>query len=568
MKSTPPIELGIIGSVIRLGDACLSCPVYYGPSRTGPNIKAGRLRSVLPKAMGVLLVAGLVGAGLSAGWQAVVSRPGIVSGEGLFTVRQPANLEVTALTGQDEVEKGAVLLRYHSHERDAELAAMDLRCQSLEAEKRVLTQQALAIEPEIMERIVDLGREKRAIDNDLSVLFLERQHLAREALRDRLTREDALNGLRTQIDKAQDELKQARTALERARENYHRAITLQPRNAISGTDYLDLVSEFKSREVEVTKLEGQLRDLDKQRSELERARGNAAAVGQRHDESLSGLKTTLEAQLKEFDAGLKKLADERAADQARASRHRSELLRKLEIELDRAVGQRKALEATLQTVAPFAGRVVYRAPSPGSGLPGEPLLVVAPSDGLKFHARLPQWMKQALEQPGEVTTELLEGRQGKEEPRPLQTRFRARLAAWSDLPNHPGEGLAEFTCDLPAEAVRLVAAGKPVGARLAWQPPFYAAPMFMPSIVLAGLSGLALTVTKRKRRRINAGPPEMLAGSLPLHDCLPGKGGPWGTEALISPGLRVPLREAVPERDRSDQAPVPIGNTNVEITTL
>jgi hypothetical protein len=485
-------------SMVCWKEALLARAIVRGTSETTDDSNAAPRSRLLWRAAGILLLVAILGAGFSVGRQAVVRHEGLLCGEGLFTVRQPQDVEVTAVTDRSTVDEGAVLSQYRSDQRQAELAALELRCRNLEAEKKILECQAPATNPDIALRIAEAGRQKRSISNNLDATALERQHLARETLRDRLTREDAINALQTQIDKAQEELQQARNVVELMQDNYRRALALLPRNAISQSEYAEKLNEFKSRQIDVAKLERQLQNLGRQKSELERAMRDAAEVSAQHDQSLSTTTADLDARLKGATDDLKKLADEWTDDQVRASKHRSRLLAKLDMELEQAAAQRNAVAQGLQTLAPFAGRVVYRCPCPASALPGEPLLVLAPSGGLKFRARLPHWMKQPLERSGAVRAEVLDDRTGKEERQLLQHRVPATLAAWRDLPEEPGYGLAEFTCEPPAETVRLLAAGHPIAARLDWQPPFHAAPLFIPGVVLASLAGVGLAVRGRR----------------------------------------------------------------------
>lgn len=325
------------------------CSTDFGQPKSSANAPGGPRRGRLRTMAGLLLGMALLGSGFSIGWRSGGSREGLLSGERFFALRQPYDGDAREGTEQSAVPKEAALSRSRSASRQAQLAKLELHCRSLEADKCILLCQAPEVNPEIRQRIAELGRQKRCAENNLGVVVLEKQHLARETLRDRLTREDTINGLRTQINKAQQERQQARDALELMRENYHRALALRPRSAISESEYADKLNEYKSRQIEVAKLEGQLQDLDRQKSELERAIRDAAEVSEKHDQALSADQAAWERELTEVNAALKKATEERAEDQARASRHHHALLQKLDLELEQAVRERTTLEKEVPT---------------------------------------------------------------------------------------------------------------------------------------------------------------------------------------------------------------------------
>jgi multidrug resistance efflux pump len=493
-------EVAAISSMVGLGTYCLACAVHVWRKRNA-TVRApggvGGVAGVLRRASTLLLVVGLLGMLLSTVWQAAVPQEGILSGDGLFTVLRPADFDVVDVAGSDAVSQHATLARYRSAGATTEIAVLKLRRESLVADQQVLLHQPLAVDPEITQKIAEQNAQDRNGRSNLTNFVLEQEKLLRDSLRSRLATQDEINKLQREMSQLQGEFQQAQSNLAQCQAEHERLAKLHQRGVSSEQEYSEKASELAAQQIEVRKLEEQFEKTCEQKAELEQALDSFRKFGEDQARVLGVKIAEVETQLREIASLQEDLEQQRAGDLVRAQRHREELLKKIGVELEQAEQQLAGWTRRLEILAPFAGRVVYRATSPGSVNPGEPLIVMAPADGLRLSVRLPRWMKSHLARAEEAHCRLLEDLERDEQRRFVECRFPAALASWKDLPAHPGYALAEMRCELPGEAVRLLARGEQIAARLLWRPPFYRAPMFLFCAVLATIAAFVRSVSGR-----------------------------------------------------------------------
>lgn len=503
MNWTAVVELAAMSGVVGFGAYCISCAIHVW------HVRNARLRerearrgfgSVVRRTSAFLLAAGLLGMIFSAGWQIVVRYEGLLSGDGLFTVLRPADLEVEAVAKQDVVEPDTSLARFASPESAAEVAVLKLNLQRLEAEKQVVLHQPLAVDPEITQKLAELNAEERTLRTTGNNLVLERRRILRDGAREKLVKQDEIQKLHLEISRLEGELEQARSELKRCQEDYERSRALRQRGVVAEEEFSEKASKLASQEIEVAKLEEQWKRRAEQKAELERGLEDFLALNAGQVQDLAADIASVDDQLTRAVAEQKTVLGQRDRDLIRAARHRDECLKRTDVESKQLDEKLAGWQRKLEMTAPFAGQIVYRASSPGSVHPGEPLVVLAPADGLRFRIRLPHWMASPLEHARAVTCELLQDLDRDEQRRFVQSRFSAHLAAWEDLPDHSGYGLAELKCEMPAEAVRLLARGDEIAARLVWRPPLYTSPVFVFSAVLAGVACAAWGASLRGTR--------------------------------------------------------------------
>jgi multidrug resistance efflux pump len=420
-----------------------------------------------------------------------------LSGEGLFTARAPDDLDVLAVAHGETVEQGAPLAVFGSPESEAEVAAMELRRATLEAEKEVLAHQALAVDSGIAQKLSEASAEARGLRANLNDLVLEEDRVLREALRERSAKQDGIKALQLELSRLEGELEQARSSLRYCREEHARRQKLHERGAIADEELALKTSELQSCEIEVRKLDQQLERAAEQRGQLDEALKAFLALSERQEKELASDIEITKSRLKEVAAKRAELQQRQAEDLARAARHREESLNKVGLELRRAAKELEAERAKLEVVAPRSGRIVFRSPSPGNVRPGDPVVVLAPAEGLCLTVRVPRWMKSSLEAADDVTCELLQDLERDVQRRFVESRFPTKLAGWRELPADPRFGVAELSCDCPAEAVHRLALGEQIAARIIWRPPLYAVPSFVLSALLAGAAALVWGVTHR-----------------------------------------------------------------------
>ncbi|MFH1922330.1 MAG: hypothetical protein ABIP48_20905, partial [Planctomycetota bacterium] len=181
----------------------------------------------------------------------------------------------------------------------------------------------------------------------------------------------------------------------------------------------------------------------------------------------------------------------------------------------------------------------------------DPLLVLAPPDGLRFGVRLPRWAKQPLEEAGTVHLQLLEDLHGDEERRFVECRFSGHLAAWKELPDLPGFGVAELACEPPTEAVRLLTSGEQIAAQLVWRPPLHTVPVFALSALLAGISAAAWVLTGWfvRAEKTESSPPLFQRDA--VERAVPDASTEFGAEGTMLRMLGSRLRESI-ERGQLD----------------
>jgi hypothetical protein len=134
----------------------------------------------------------------------------------------------------------------------------------------------------------------------------------------------------------------------------------------------------------------------------------------------------------------------------------------------------------------------------------------------------------------------------------VQRRFMASLVRWQDLPAHPGYGLAELSCDPPAEAVYRLGLGEQLAARLVWQPFPFASPLFMLSLLAACLGGGALLAEFLLGRRTPAPSSLTRASDGQKEVILPELSTEFGTDGTMLRLLGSQLREMIARRELDD----------------
>ncbi len=498
MEWTTVLEVAVLGGAVGLGAYCYTCASHVWWVRNTPQRKArtpGRLLGAIRRGAGVVMVMGLLCIAISVGWLAAVGHEGLLEADGLWTLRRPAELEVAHLAPETCVEEGAVLARFHSPEAEARVAVLQLRRDSLAADTQVLLHQVLTVDPDIAQKLADSNALERTLRMNLSDLMLEQERLDRESLREQLARREDIKKRELEIRKLDAEAGQARTALQLRREEHARSAVLRERKVTTEQQHAEMEAELEAAQIEVRKLEEQVQQTREQKAELEEGLERLTRLSARQADDLRTSIAAVEDRLERVAVAQSELQDRRETDLRRAARHRDESLKKIAVETAQTEKQLAAEQQRLEKRAPFAGHVAYRAAAPGNTGADEPLLVLAPPAGLRLVVRLPRWMKPSLEDAGGVSWKLLDDLERDEQRRFVESRFTARLHGWEDLAAHPGYGLAEFTCDAPAEAVRLLARGEQIAARLVWRPPLDAMPAFMMSLLVASVAGMAWVAT-------------------------------------------------------------------------
>lgn len=546
MEWTTTAEVALIGGGVGLGAYCFSCAAHVWRARNAPQrrtrIPRG-LRGAVRRGAVVLVVAATLGMAVSIGWWAAVYREGVLEGDGLFTVRRPASLDVVHLTPESQLEQDGVLASFHSPEAGAQIAVLQSRRRSLAAEEQVLLSQILAVDPEIAQKLIDSNSNERTLRTNLSDLILEKERLQREALREQLGRQEDITKREREIRKLEAEVQQSQSALQLYQDDHARSATLRERKAISEQEYAEQETKLEAGHIEVRKLQEQLQQTRQQKAELGQSLDTFRRLSEQQEDDLQKSIAAVQDRLEQVAALQGQIQRQRGDDLRRAIRHRDECLRKIAIETAEVDKCLAAEYETLEKRAPFAGRIVYRAASPGIANTDEPLIVLAPPDGLRLSVRLPNWMKSPLERESGISCKLLEDLERDEQRRFVESQFTARLHRWTNLAAHPGYGLAEFTCELPAEAVRLLARGEQIAARLVWRPPLYSVPTVILCLVVAAMAGTAWVATASSPGTEPVRSPSATPSAMNGHGTLGEVSTEFGAEGALLRLLGTQLRE-------------------------
>ena len=495
MEYSSILSLALLSGIIGLGVYCASCAMHVWNRRnagSGPRVPGRFARGVaaglVVTGVTIMLVAVIV--------RAAINREGRLRGEGLFTVRAPEKLQVEWIATATEVRTGDVLARFHSPEREAEIAALTLKKQILEAEKRMAQNEALELDGEVVRRQQEIASERRHLQASRDLLVPARDMVERERMRDVLSRKEQIRRLDAELDRARAEMKQAVARRDLADRQLVRVKRLAENSVASVDEHDKIQTEAVISRAEIQKTESQIAHLESQKSLLERDVAQMDDTVTAQSDLMAGDVNRVREKLASLETEWEPLRRQLDADLARAQAVREARLTQLDLEIQQASATLAGFSQALAITAPFAGRVIYRNPSPRTAHDSEPLCVLMPADGLRLQVRLPASEARSLRRAGPIVLKLEEG---------LERRFAGELAGWRELPHDPGHVLGDIVCEAPAEAVRELAAGDTVMARLLWLPPLYTIGFCQLGAVLvvAGVLGWAALVRSGRRQTVS-----------------------------------------------------------------
>lgn len=500
MQSQALLSLVILSGIVGFAVYCLACAGQVwrarnnngrsnGSSAATPAVRFGRIAACA-------LLAGLCCIAAAIAFRAAVSRAGRLTAANVFTLRAQDDMTVAEVPAEGTaVERGAPLARFGSPTMQSELAALELKKEILEAERRIISKQPLAPDPETARRQQELSNERRHLQSSHDYLVPELGLVTRERSRDRAAKQEEIVRLGGEIERVRTEIAQAEIR-EQLHEGQRKRTESLARNSVASVDETaQREADAKYSEAEVKKLKRKLEDLVAEKQEMERGleqtQGIAASQSDSLNQQIADLRQRLASLSSEEAATAEALREQLAAAEAR----REAKLAQIDLELKQCEHELQGLAATLTVPAPFAGTVAYRNPAPNAAFGDEPLVVLAPQDAFILRLRLPTAEAPSLQGAGRVTVELTNG---------IERRFTAKPLRWRRLADEPSYAVAELTCTPPAEAIRGLAEGKAVDAKLRWTPPLYTHPLFL---VGCGCLVFGAAVAVVVRRRSYAEPP-------------------------------------------------------------
>ena len=485
MQSGPLLGFAILSGVIGFAVYCFANAWQVWNARNG---SASSNRPGFSRIAAGATLVGLFLVAAALALRAAATREGCLTAEGLFTLRAQKGVGVASLSAEGAtITPGVALAQFQSPKLEAELEAVKLKKQIIEAERRIVSSEPVTVDAETARRQQELASERRHLQSSRDWLLPEVALVTREQVRDRADKVQELVRIGGEIERARTEIAQAGIRRQLHEDQKKRTEALSRDSVASIDETAQRVAEAKYSQAEVQKLERRIEDLIAEKQEIEKGLQYTQNITQAQAESLNHhieeLRKRLASLSAEEESGKAELRKQLAAAEDR----RDTKLAQLNLELQQADHELKSLTETLSVPAPFGGRVAYRNPSPNTAVEGDPLIVLAAPDSFILRLRLPASEAATLQKAKSAVVELTSG---------IERRFAATPLRWRRLADEPSYAVAELTCTPPAEAIRDLTDGKIVNANLLWTPPLYTQPLFIAGCVLSvcGAAGM-------KRRR-------------------------------------------------------------------
>ncbi len=491
------IASGLIGFVIFL--ISYAFQVWRSRNRGSSKGAAVAQRVRLTRFAYGIISLGVLTIVISVFWREFGDREGQLNGDGLFTLRAQDDWSYSFLAEGERVETGDVLATLSSAEWEAERNIVRLRRAELEMNKEILARQPLTLDPELVRKSQETATERRqvrAIYNQFSSQFLVTR---RELMTQRLTKRERIHELETLIGELTLEIEKQKAQLQLSEENYRRLETLAKQNLASAAALSAERTKVEVQRAEVVKLNESLRNRLTEKRVLTNNLDEVEALETHQNQSLEKELSRASAKLERLEALTSLSSRQLEEDAKRAAQLREEELKAMELALQQIDEQLSGVERTMRIVAPFSGQIVYRDPAPNAAEDAAPVLVLAPGEGFELQLRVFASEIETLVGAGSVILELLD---------PLvKRRFSGEVVDWKTLPDDPNYVLAVLRSQPPpTQAIRDLASGETVAARLIWRPPLYATPFAPYAAIAVGLGILTLLLTRRvpKRREVDA----------------------------------------------------------------
>ena len=439
-----------LAALVGFGAYCLTCAVHVWRTRnlsTQPACPTPR--AAVPWMRRLSLAACIAGALLAVVMllaSVFAPRRGVLHAKGALSVRCPEGLQATWATGDEVVAKNAPLVRFTDPEHEGEMRALHSKLKQLQSARAALAGQPLEFDGEITRRLLEASSQHRSLRTNLVDQQIERRRLERQLLQDRLGWQDQIHRLSSELSALREQHAQALAEWNFNWQQLRRVDSMQRVYAVSERELEQWAVDTAVADERTKRLAERIQAVQLQKAQLQQ--GLADLVGVLGDQRslLDQEITSNEQRLATADAQIEGLEQRLQKDAPRAAGVRGQELAETEAQLQAAQARLHALTGALVQSAPFAGHIVYRAASPRAARKDDPLLVLAPENGLRFRLRIPAWQRIALQRAGTIDLELLSpaGAEGQLSREFVERRFAGRFAAWKTLPDDPGYGVAEL----------------------------------------------------------------------------------------------------------------------------
>lgn len=475
-------------TLVGLAAFCIAHVVQVWRKRNtkpGENVPAGR------RLAWACLVAGAVLLPASAVYREFTRDKGVLTGEGLFTVRAGEYQEVEWLREVGGVAAGEPLARFESGVRSARAEELQARLARVEAERDILALLPLTPDPELARRHQAVTQERTQAQQELGQAVIAAAAAERDLTAQIFAKKESLAKLDVTLTERRKEVDRAVVRSEYCRQQLTMVGRLSS-GAVSLTEQQNHMRASRDADIELASLTQEVKDLVAQKEEfrsqleaLEAARTDPSAPLRKQVADT----TERIARLTSEEADLKGKIEK---DQARSAKLREAENAQAAAKVREQLAGVKGVVREREVVAPFPGTVAYRADSPNAVRAPGTLAVLSPEDGFRLTARMSQADADALRGGAGVTVDL--GEEAAERWMP------ARFAEATPLPHEPEYSTVQLTCLPPPDTVRRLAEGEKIAVAFAWHPPLTDMWSFRAGLLLAAAGVLGLIATGWRRR--------------------------------------------------------------------
>lgn len=435
-----------------------------------------------------LVLFGLLGAGASWALNRFVDRSGVVDGSALFVVHARRDGNVRMTTSHD-VGVRDVIAEFQPPATGAQLEVIDSQIGEAQARIAALRVRPLELDPVLLQR-QEQARIGIAQQRQFEIDFA-RAH--RELLK---TRADAVARAETEHSQIANELAEARAAWQGLQPQRKLAAEQLARSVQLRKSGLTTVQMFEERSAAVLalnvmgrRLETTIGGLAARLALLREQEARAALVfAELLDIAQQNIAATANS-LDELHRAYGELARQIGQDRLRASALQAHELDVAQRRVQTLNAERGRAVASQQVVAPFAGRVVYRHPSPGLAPDGAVVLAVSAGAGFAASIGMPASEIDDVAAAGTVMFAL---------DHPVLKKYFPGVFRSADSTSvEPGRSVATFDAQLAQDAIGLLGLGRePVKVRLLWQPVLLETGYFRASLFVLVLGILLMTLDK------------------------------------------------------------------------
>ena len=365
METETVLHVALFSGILGFAAFCASYAFHVWRSRNSANSRKTAHRgwiafvarwSVAALGTGCILMLA------AAIWREVRPREGVLTGDGLYTVRADESLKLEYVTNARTVQAGEVLARFRSPERRAEITELELKRQILETQRQVIQLQPLAPDGELVRDYEKHDADQRQLLASLANLIPDHALVVREQLRDTLDKTERINSLNTRIENARRELQQAIAKRTLARQHLNRIQNLSDGGAAPVIELNERTADSSVLETEVTRLEACIGNMEIEKRHLQGSMPRFAACTSQQAEDIGREITRARQQLAGTSVELQVSDEHLAQDRKRAELVKKQMLQQIDFEVQQCQAKLKGIHDVLEIKAPFSGIVAYCRP--------------------------------------------------------------------------------------------------------------------------------------------------------------------------------------------------------------